>query len=425
MNILMVCLWLFATMISFRLNPDLFSPSKFFFLVLGFDFFSIFLRNDYHIGVYLAYVGYIAVALMGSILEGHQKVLPRAAKKSTIKKSFSITALWLITLLPILAQVGLIVAMGGFEGYVNSISMRVSNWAGYGILVLLVKGIVPLHLLYFVLWRSTHGSVNLSGYLLHGAVYLFLALMSGSRGFLLGVIVSMLILTHYLRRPMTLRVVLSVAGMIFLVAGVIGVARTSIHLGDGGLTTGYSKISGRLLETSQLQVGCFVINHVLTESSGKIFLHRGETFLSIATALLPRSIFPDKLNTGGQVATNYILGDAYMGTSNYTPGILAESILNFGFDFGPFFAYVTLIMILLVTIWFYRRLRNKLKRNEMLCGMLVLYVSIAQIPANLLRGEWTNGLRGPMSWVFWISIVFILTSVLNVTSTVKSKHCEC
>ena len=151
MNILMVCLWLFATMISFRLNSDLFSPSKFFFLVLGFDFFSIFLRNDYHIGVYLAYVGYIAVALMGSILEGHQKVLPRAAKKSTIKKSFSITALWLITLLPILAQVGLIVAMGGFEGYVNSISMRVSNWAGYGILVLLVKGIVPLHLLYFVL----------------------------------------------------------------------------------------------------------------------------------------------------------------------------------------------------------------------------------------------------------------------------------
>jgi len=423
MNLFMLCLWLVATILSLRLNPDLFSPSKFFLLVLGFDFFSIFLRNDYHFGVYLAYVGYIAMALMGSVAEGHQKVTPILTEKSKTKRNVSIIAIWLITLLPILGQVGLIIAMGGVAGYVNSISMRVSEWTGYGAFVLLVKGIVPLHLLYFSRWCSQPDSVKRSGYLLHGSIFLLLAILSGSRGFLLGIVVSMFVIINYLWKPIKLRVVLPAACMIFLVAGVMGVARTNIHFSDHGFMTGYQNVSERLLETTQLGVGCFVINHVLTESAGELPLHGGTTFLSLATAFLPRAIFPDKLRTGGQVSTKYILGDAYVGSSNYTPGILAESILNFGFFFGPIVAYLVLMVFLLAIIYWYRYLRLNLRTGKILYWNVVLYVSIAQIPANLLRAEWTNALRGPITWIFWITIVVIVSDILTQLSR-DPKRCN-
>ena len=77
-------------------------------------------------------------------------------------------------------------------------------------------------------------------------------------------------------------------------------------------------------------------------------LQYGNTFLSAITIFVPRAIFPDKLKTGGEVLTQYSQGSAYTGTVNYSPGLFVESILNFGYFFGPVFFLIVLLFVILL-----------------------------------------------------------------------------
>ncbi len=121
----------------------------------------------------------------------------------------------------------------------------------------------------------------------------------------------------------------------------------------------------------------------------------GETLVTPITNFVPRKIWPDKPESGGVVLTKFAEGRAYTGTSHYSTGMLAESIVNFGYVVGPMFAAGVTLVLSFVIVRFYGRYRRLLccewRDASGICARLVrmtfYYLILVQVPGSLLTGE--------------------------------------
>jgi len=337
-------LFVWAVMWGFSLatNRDIFSPAKMYMFSVFFYFADIFV-NPYDDAVT---VTYSALLLLGLVLAIQESYLPfhRVAQRARVETSrmrlWPVTrTLWLLSAVPIAAQIALIVLMGGINGYVNTLGMRVLEHRGLGPVTMLI-GIFPvINVVYFTvgLLSREAGKGWWLGYSAHGLLYVIIGLASGSRGALLNNVVLMLMAYHYLRRRVPLTGSLVVAAGVLVAASLIGAARNGIKMGDEGLVTGLENHNQSTFESSHFHYGLEPL--VLVYSRPPDELHLGLTFATVFTNPIPRVIWPGKPETGGVVLTKLYTDDAWDGASNLSTGLIAESVLNFGWWIGVPFGF--------------------------------------------------------------------------------------
>ena len=346
-GILLFFLWSLSVFFSFRKSADIFSFSKVYSIV----FFTFFGEIFWHSDSYQFQVQFICLFL---ILINFYVVLVEK-KIRTIDWSFSfikrdynriLRTIWLLSIIPVLAQFYLISQIGGIEAYVSSIAGRVKDWEGLGIYIFLTKFINIFSFIYFIIYIK-NSDKKFSKHLLfffHFSIFLSIALMSGSRSNVLWNLVFMLVFFNYNVKRVTIRKGIIGFGMVLSLAMILGIAREGYEYSSGGISTGLAN-SKKILEASNFRYGL--------EPLEKIFEYEtiekpqfGLTFVSAITNLIPRSLWPQKFDTGGVVITREYFKDPYGGYSNYTTGIIAESIINFGFFLGPVIGFFILFLFI-------------------------------------------------------------------------------
>lgn len=391
---ILVNFFVLACMFSVLVNRDIFSPGKLFLL-----FFLVFHAGILFVEVKPATGALILLVLSVSVvmimLEGARahrapplKRRPPAPYAPGEHRSFTLF-FWLISIPSVAAQLYMIQQFGGIAGYVNSVGLRVVEWSGYGWARMLIFLFVPLNLAYFALGLNRSRSKRWwLIYLLHFLILLAMGTLSGSRSSLLTAFALQAFLYHYLRAPIAGRTAAILATCLVFSAMVLGVVRQGVSFDAGRLSLGNS--SGRTVSFATFYYGVDPIEIIV--SSGHMPLANGSTFVSLLTNAVPRSIWPEKPDTGGVFFTKNYAGNAWLGYSNLTPTFLGEWLINFGWTFGilGFFMSFSALMMWLVRYYFRIRSRLSVDRSDQAALQLVIYAHVAWALMALMVGELTN-----------------------------------
>jgi oligosaccharide repeat unit polymerase len=388
MNLVFLFLWLFLFSISYRKRADLFSPMRVFLFNILLFWGGAFLNYyTFIVSFYFLLIlgfGFVIWWIEGpdtSDLYKGKIHLSRDQEKRIFRK------LWILTAIPILAQLFLIQKMGGLESYVWSMNLRVKEWAGLGIYIILIRSILVINLIYFVyiikLKKITF--TKLLFFLLNFLVFIAIALLSNSRSTLLVNIVLMFICYYYYVRPIKTYKIALAALPLLLVVLVLGAARNGYAYKNGEFQTGLDNDDGKKLEAANFEYGLFPMQ-VITEVGELNEYYYGGTYLTAITNLVPRKIWPGKPDPAGVLFTkNY--HNIHDGYSNYSTGIIPEAIMNFGFLAGPIMAFVIIYIIYLL---FMRYSRKKVKPTPKdLIIFICIYVNVLFLLPTYFHGEFT------------------------------------
>lgn len=345
MGIVFFLIWLSLLLISFHKRKDFCSPSKLFLLNIIVFWGDIFV-TEYNIFVNVCFFftlifGFLIIKLEGSGNNLNQKgfLIVRNKKILWIK-------LWILTLIPILSQIMLIDKLGGVDGYMASISLRVKEWQGLGIYLFFLKFMQVINLLYFFLIVKIYGVSKSEkiGFLLNLVIFMSISLLSGSRSTLLVNFILMAIIYYYVVHRFKIKFFLLLGVSLLFIAMLLGAVRNGLSYHDGELITGLSDDSpNKKMETSNFSYGLFPLK-VISETNYIESYKYGSTYLSAITNLVPRTIWPDKPDTGGVVFTNEYY-NVHNGYSNYSTSFIVEGILNWGEFLGVVMAYLLMIFI--------------------------------------------------------------------------------
>ena len=334
--------WTAIGVFSLVTNRDIFSPVKMYLFSVFFYFADIFVI-PFDDGVTCTYCGLLILGLLLAIQESY---LPLYGRARGDRETISVNCLrpiaimlWLLSAVPLGAQLLMIKLMGGLEGYVNTLGMRVIEYRGLGPITMIIGVFPVINMVYFTVGVLSRGAGRgwWLGYCVHASVFILIGLASGSRGALLNNFVLMLIAFHYLRRRVPLTGAVVVAAVILVAASLIGIARNGYKMGDDGLETGLQN-SDQALEQSHFHYGLDPL--VLVYSWPPEDLQLGLTFMTVFTNPIPRTLWPGKPDTGGVVLTKKYTDDAWDGASNLSTGLIAESVLNFGWWIGIPFGFL-------------------------------------------------------------------------------------
>src|SRR5690606_26396342 len=148
MNIIFILIFILLLLLSYHKRSDLFSPLRVFlfniFLFWGGAFYF-----EYNFSVNFYFLLILAFGFIIYYLEGKDNSSEYKLKfdiNSASKRSI-IIRLWLLTLIPVFAQILLIVKMGGIDMYVWSMNLRVKEWSGLGIYIILIRSILIINLI--------------------------------------------------------------------------------------------------------------------------------------------------------------------------------------------------------------------------------------------------------------------------------------
>jgi hypothetical protein len=200
----------------------------------------------------------------------------------------------------------------------------------------------------------------------------------------------------------------------------MGVARTGYQVDDGEFRTGLDQEQiEQSISTSQY--GLVPLELVLA-SDHEPRLHYGLTFLTALTNLVPRSIWPEKPDTGGVVLTKIYTGDAWQGGTNLSTGILTEGMLNFGIALGLLFGIVSLLAALvLVEYWYVRLLRQRMNAiGGKGMVQLVIYIVVMRSVIGLLFAEFTNTAVGLLFYIAPLVFVAFAHGLVGWRSSLAS-----
>lgn len=395
MLFMVVILFLLAGMLSITSNPDIFSPGKLFLIYfLSFYIGAMFLETSLlaeALVFVILLIGFWAVILEAGKVRRLSKSTPSSVRPNTIKYVSSDYSIffWVISLPSILTQIYMINAFGGIEGYFNSIGLRVVEWSGYGWARTLIAMIVPINLIYFAIGlRNKRTSGWLIRYLAHFALMMGLTGLSGSRSSVLGVILMLFIVYHYMRAEIKIATAVVLGSALTLAAMALGVLRNTLRLSAGEFITASN--SSAKFSFASFNYGIEPLQ-VIT-SSPFLPLAHGSTFMSLFTNAIPRSIWPGKPDSGGVFYTQNYLGDAWEGYSNNTPTYLGEWIINFGWEIGIIGFFFSYGLVFLIIQKYYLQILQKVStvKPEFAAVDLVLYILIIQSAIALMVGEITN-----------------------------------
>lgn len=404
--------WAVLVMLSIAANRDIFSPAKFFLLFLGVFFGDIFVAH-YRFEIVLIYICLLLTAALLVAIEhrwlrhAHDRGAVSQTSAPANQRKVRHLLLWFLSMFPIGAQVILIHFAGGLVEYVNVLGMRVLEFRGLGALLTLIKLYPVISVFYFGVLLSGHkvGRSDWLLYIAHFLIFMAIALLSGSRGFLLGNVVLMAVLYHYSRKQLGILLVSFLVSVLIATAWVIGQARTGYKVEDGELRTGLHQ---ERLEQSigTTQYGLVPLQLVLA-SDREPRLQYGLTFLSALTNLVPRGVWPEKPDTGGVVLTKTYTGDAWQGGSNLSTGILTEGMLNFGVVPGLLFGFVSLLAALVLVEYWYALIVQQQTNAPGSNGIvrLLVYILVMRSIVGLLFAEFSNTAVGLL--LFVASLLFV------------------
>jgi hypothetical protein len=410
--LMLFILLLIALGLCFAANRDIFSPGKFYHMSLTVYFADVFFSEQSGY-VYAVCFAFILVGMFMSIVEAYTLSQRRVAlirrKPSDIVPSWFVIVLWGLSIVPVWAQWHMIHLTGGLASLATSIVHRVAEHRGLGALTMLIKLIAPINLVYFgvgLVYRKRHAGAWWLVYCAHLLVFIAVALPRGSRGFLLHHFVFMMVLYHYFRKPIKLRYALAGGAVLLIIAAFLGAVRQNITRINS--VDSLKGMNGGALRLTIFSYGLMPLNVVFSDEFTEY--QYGKTFLTPVTNLVPRQIWPEKFDSGGVVLTRFALGREYTGMSNMSTGIVAESILNFGYPLGLLCAFAILALAIFFMVQFYAYFGTHINRSRGLNAALLgaVYGSLAQVPGSLLVGEFANIFLGVMTRLAFLFGVILL-----------------
>lgn len=418
MTAMLVFLLLGLAIISLIRQKDLFSPSKFYILFLAVYFFEIFI-NDQSIYVYMTYISYILFGLFFVFIDcyGKNPVNRSLLKSSGLNQKRALLALWALTLIPILSQLYLISYFGGLLGYLASIKLRVLEWRGLGVFLVLIS-ILPLVNIIFLMLGLTFKVDKKSWwilYFIHTLLMVSIAMLSGSRGAVLFGFVYILIAGHYFYRRVSIKLVVTAVCILLLSASALeGIRNYVPSETEYSLTDSLDMIN--LSEVKIFRYGIIPLDMLFEREDYKDYKY-GTTFLSAVTIFVPRSIWPDKLETGGEVLTQFSHGSEYTGTVNFSPGLFVESILNFGYVLGVIFYSIVMVGMMFFSIYMHRKFLLLRERGSIKSiKYFYYYITVAMIPGSFLTAEFTKIVSSSI-----ISVTSFLLIYLVIKTQIRVK----
>jgi len=387
--------------ISYMLNKDLFSPAKFYFLSLTIYFFDLFLNRSRHPEIHLIYIILVVVGLVLIFFEHiamrNSNVMryKKGPKKQELKHpELTLFYLWVLSFIPVVFQIIAIHIMGGFVSYVKSIALRVDLWSGLGHIFIFIKLFAVINIIYFLVGVAYEVKIKKTWwglFSLHFLMLLILGFLSGSRGTILMSILYIVIAYHYLNKRIRVVQVAVIFGVFITLVSVLGELRNSYKYSDTqGFILGQGFAGLFSVKPSFPKYGLIPLEIIHDNDSFK--LNYGTTFLSLMTNVVPRQIWPGKLETGGVVITKMKEGVEYTGTRNFSTGIVSESMLNFGYGFGMLTAVIILYVSGIAVSLLYGGFLVKLKNgcSATLVASTFYYLLFCGFTGSLLASEFTN-----------------------------------
>lgn len=344
--VVMVFLGLF---VSYRRNNDLFSPIKIYIYYSVFFYLSLFYSEVSFLTLivytFLLLSIFILIPFERPFLEANGPGL-RQARQSI----WSYIVLWALTFPGLIVKVWFVHEAGGLSSYLDSLAFRVLNWKGQGHYIILLGMIPALSLMYFtlIIRDSDAGRLRWGGFILHFIVFIAIGLLMGSRSFIAIPLLGYLLAYSYFKRKVSFGVITVFFIFIVILAGVLGAIRNSY-----GTTIDDISMLFRMgsFELAHFSYGVNPLEIVFSSSSHPLLM--GESYLSLFTNFFPRSIFENKLQTGGLTFTQYYTSNQWEGMSHLAPGAVGEAVMNFGIAPGIFVGFLLNLIVMLTGVIFY------------------------------------------------------------------------
>jgi len=212
-------------------------------------------------------------------------------------------------------------------------------------------------------------------------------LLTSSRGSLLWLVLSSVIMWHYLRRPLSTRTVVGIA----IIAVVALSVMINLRRGDVDLTTAVSLESvGERLFGSRDFLDITTTAHIITAiQNGRLDYSYGWTYLTWLYAPIPRIIWPEKpaVSVGWEVKRRVF---GFGGAGGIPPGAIGEAFWAFG--------SLGVVIIMWLFGWIvgsiYRSLRVYVADNK---NMALVYAFLFLPWSSAVLGSgWSNLLVGTL-----------------------------
>lgn len=376
----------FASLCAYLANRDLFSPVKLYLLTLFICFFDIFIAS-YRIEICCIFLTFLILAAALCGLEISPDPAPRSRPRAMSDRR-SVAFLWMATAIPLASMIYMVSYFGGPAEYLAQLPSRSRAFRGLNTFSELAINLISLiTVLYFGISILRKRSIRWwILYSLHCTIALTILSASGSRRYLLMLILMMLALVHYLRSPISMRTAGAFLILVLAITSVAGVLRLSQR--DASSLDRALNEDERESVTAHFKYGLVPLEVIY--DAGVLNLHYGSTFAAAVTNIIPRPMWPEKPDGAGPAITKDYLGDRWLGTSNLNAGIIVESIMNFGFGIGIPIGFIGLGAAMIFSIRRYRLMMVSLRlhgRSVVAVFSLVRHLHIALAITGLVTWE--------------------------------------
>lgn len=365
--------YLFSALLSVLANRELFTPVKFYFLSILLYFLDVFLSPQLP-EIYIIYFCYILFGLLLIFLE--KKLIAnfkytmdrfRERKSPTlVNPNIIFTCLLFLTIIPILSQYYMISLSGGIQEYFVSMKLRVISWSGLGYIYILRDFLPIINLIFFmilIIFDFKNKKSWVIVYIFHLILTLLISGMTGSRSAVLNTILFNIIAYHYLVKPIKLRILIISFFALIVSSTILYSARQQVNF-DGdkiSLLNENFDLLESLKERSTSIYGIIPLN-IIYSSEFNNFQY-GLTYLTSVSNFIPKFIWPGKPASSGIILTKFYWGANYEGSTNFSTGIVAEGVMNYGYALGPFIGFFLGLILAYNILKVFRLLRRYLKKS--------------------------------------------------------------
>jgi oligosaccharide repeat unit polymerase len=279
-------------------------------VALGVFFSDIFI-SDYPIEIVLIYLLLCITVVLVSFVYTKRKIPNYRAslRAPTLNISGASVVLWCLSLPAIAAQLYFIYLFGGLDGYITAAKHGTKNFWGLGPLKTLVTTFYSINLLYFgLLINSKKDLISCFIFSIHFTTFIFIALLTLSRGTLLTQIIFMALIFHFSHKKIGLTKAVIGLSILLAVASVYGVLRESVTWDNRGFKLNYGNVCDTCDQSNKeyyksewSYFGLFPLQRVIEAED--INVQYGLTYVTLFTNFIPRKIWPDKPDPGGVVLT--------------------------------------------------------------------------------------------------------------------------
>lgn len=410
---------------------DIFSPDKLALIFIGIFFGDIFF-NEYSVGVGLCFLLLIMVVLVVTLAIGTSFKSAQRPFTYIVKNRKTLCTrvprvgqwfFWVISIPALLAQAWIVMHFGGIEGYINILAISVVEFASFGPILVIIKTFGIINLVYFscLFTGGKYKTLGVKYYILHLLIFVLLALLTTSRGSLLTNFALMAMIYHHAVRPVKAKWLILLFVSLLLIASLLEVAREGVAFGEDGLVTGLSeqRQNDNNVSFGWARYGLIPLDLVLEAEDSN--LHYGFTYLTLVTNLVPRSIWPGKPDSGGNILTIEYTGNSWNGFSFLSTGILPEAIINFGIPIGIIFGALQFFIIIKGLLFYYHRFKLRLFINDpyqFIDSVYFAYICWGLLA--LISGEFTNVM---VNMLVQLTCVWIIKKMIEFfDSTAHAKN---